>query len=59
MWKQAKVKKVAYPRLFQPLLIPNSIWKTINMGFVEGLPKSEGKDTIIVKVKGLLSMGIL
>jgi len=29
------------------------------MGFVEGLPKSEGKDIIMVKVEGLLSMGIL
>lgn len=50
IYKQAKAKKVAYPRLLQPLPVPRGTWQDITMDFMEGLPRSEGKDTIMVIV---------
>jgi len=37
----------------QPLPIPEAIWVGISMEFIEGLPKSRGKDTIFVVVDRL------
>jgi hypothetical protein len=41
---------MATPKLLQPLLIPYTPFIDISMNFVEGLPKSEGKDVIMVIV---------
>ena len=38
------------PGLLQPLPIPKFIYSDISMDFVEGLPKSFRKDTIMVVV---------
>lgn len=39
--------------LLQLLALPMRVWDEVTMDFVEGLPKSEGMDTILVTVDRL------
>ena len=48
-----KSETVAYSGLLQPLPIPDQAWKSLSMDFIEGLPKLEGKDNILMVVDRL------
>nr|XP_027063053.1 uncharacterized protein K02A2.6-like [Coffea arabica] len=48
--RRCKDEHVAYPDLLQPLPIPQYSWSHVTMDFIEGLPTSERKDTILVTV---------
>jgi hypothetical protein len=48
--QQAKVEHTKPTGLLQPLPIPNQAWKVIRMDFIEGLPKSQKFDTILVVI---------
>jgi hypothetical protein len=53
-----KAENIPYPGLLQPLPIPNMAWQHVTMDFIEALPKSEGKDTILVVVDKLTKYDI-
>jgi hypothetical protein len=48
--QQAKVERIHSLGLLQPLSIPQGAWQDLTMYFIEGLPKSEGYDSILVVV---------
>jgi hypothetical protein len=48
--QQAKVEHVSLPGKLQPLPIPTQAWQIITMDFIEGLPKSQRYDVILVVV---------
>jgi len=48
-----KYDTTAQPGLLQPLSITKEMWLDISMDFIEGLPKSQGKEVIWVVVDGL------
>jgi len=45
-----KSENTPYPGLLQQLPVPDMAWTHISMDFIEGLPKSQGKDVILVVV---------
>ncbi|KAL0361047.1 UNVERIFIED_CONTAM: Retrovirus-related Pol polyprotein from transposon.6 [Sesamum radiatum] len=54
--QRSKHENIPYPGLLQPLPIPSQAWSCISMDFVEGLPPSEGKDSIMV-LEGVVHLG--
>ena len=48
--QQNKVETVKTPSLLQPLNIPSQHWEEVLMDFITGLPKSKGKNVIMVVV---------
>lgn len=48
-----KGEHVAIPGLLQPLPVPTEAWTSVGMDFITGLPKSKGKEVIMVVVDRL------
>ena len=48
--QRSKSENFAPAGLLQPLPIPEGIWEDLSMDFINGLPNSQGKNTILVIV---------
>ncbi|GKC56094.1 putative mitochondrial protein [Tanacetum coccineum] len=55
--QKCKLDLSAYPGLLQPLPILKTVWSSISMDFIEGLPKSHGCTVILVVVDRLTKHG--
>lgn len=51
--QRCKAEHIASPGLLQPLPVPNEAWETISLDFIEGLPRLNGKEVILVVVDKL------
>lgn len=49
-YQRCKSEHLPSPGLLQPIELPSHAWSTITMDFIESLPKSAGRDTILVVI---------
>ena len=54
-----KIDNISHAELLQPLLVPCQVWDDITIDFIEGLPSSHSRDTILVVVDCLRKYGHL
>ncbi|KAJ1699376.1 hypothetical protein LUZ63_007888 [Rhynchospora breviuscula] len=52
-----KGEKVLPPGLLQPLPIPHEAWQSVGLDFITGLPKSKGRDVVLVVIDRLTKYG--
>jgi len=55
--QQAKVEHVRLPGLLDPLPVPSQPWTVVSLDFIEGLPQSNGYNTILVVVDKFTKYG--
>lgn len=48
---------MASPSLLQPLPVPDRAWSVVSLDFIEGLPNSDRKNSILVVVDHLTKYG--
>ncbi|PKA56989.1 hypothetical protein AXF42_Ash002293 [Apostasia shenzhenica] len=53
IWQQNKYEPKQTSGLLHPLPISDKVWTDVSLDFIDGLPKSHGKDTILVVVDKL------
>ena len=58
MCQQAKVEHVKLPGLLQPLPVPDQAWYVVSLDFIEGLPKSQHYDTILMVIDKFSKYGL-
>lgn len=48
--QQAKTKHAKLLGLLQPLPVPTQAWQSVSLDFIEGLPKSNSYDVLLVVI---------
>lgn len=55
--QKCKSETIASPSLLQPLPIPERAWSLVSLDFIEGLPNSSRKNSILVVVDHITKYG--
>lgn len=50
VFRKNKYENMAKPGLLHPLPVPQGVWESISIDFIEGLPPSSGKHCILVVI---------